>query len=106
MNKKMNCLAVLPIFGSVSLLLWLFVKMVKQEVNPYKFHAYFISSALFGFVSILATVLFLDFINSLIIVSDFIRNYGLFAAFIIGGYIMNFFTFTLINKKWNDLEQK
>ena len=26
-------------------------------------------------------------------------------AFIVGGYIMNLFTFNLINKKWNDLEK-
>lgn len=105
MNKKMNYLAIIPIWGSISLLFWLFLKMVKQEVNKVRFHAYFISSALIGFVSILIIVLFLNFINSLVDITGFINNYGIWLAFILGGYMMNLFTFTLVNKKWNDLEK-
>lgn len=105
MNKKMNYLAIIPIFGTIILLFWLFIKMVKQEINKNKFHAYFISSALFGFLSILVTILFLNFINSLTDITNFINSYGIFVAFIIGGYLMNLFTFTLINKKWDDLEK-
>ncbi len=104
MNKKINYLAIIPIFGTVILLLGLFIKMIREEINKKKFHAYFISSALFGFLSILVTILLLNFINSLIDISSFIDNYGILIAFIIGGYLMNLFTFTLINKKWNDLE--
>lgn len=95
MNKKINCLAIIPIFGTVILFFWLFIKMTKQKINKNKFNAYFISSALFGFLSILITILFLNFINS----------YGILVAYIVGGYLMNLFTFTLINKKWNDLEK-
>ena len=105
MNKKMNYLAIIPIFGTIILLFWLFIKMVKQEINKKKFHAYFISSALFGFLSILIAILLLNFINSLTDITSFINSYGIFVAFIIGGYLMNLFTFTLINKKWNDLEK-
>ena len=64
MNKKINCLAIIPIFGTVILFFWLFIKMTKQKINKNKFNAYFISSALFGFLSILITILFLNFINS------------------------------------------
>lgn len=103
MNKKINYLAIVPIFGTVILLLWLFIKMIREEINKKKFHAYFISSALFGFLSILVAILLLNFINSLIDISSFINNYGILIAFIVGGYLMNLFTFTLINKKWNDL---
>ena len=103
MNKKINYLAIIPIFGTVILLLWLFIKMIREEINKKKFHAYFISSALFGFLSILVAILLLNFINSLIDISSFINNYGILIAFIVGGYLMNLFTFTLINKKWNDL---
>lgn len=103
MNKKINYLATIPIFGTVILLLWLFIKMIREEINKKKFHAYFISSALFGFLSILVAILLLNFINSLIDISSFIESYGILIAFIVGGYLMNLFTFTLINKKWNDL---
>jgi hypothetical protein len=48
-------------------------------------------------------ILLLNFINSLIDISSFIESYGILIAFIVGGYLMNLFTFTLINKKWNDL---
>lgn len=105
MNRKMNFLAILPIGGSIILLFWLFIKMVKREINKKKFDAYFISSALFGFLSILVTILLLNFVNSLIDITNFINSYGLLIAFIVGGYLMNLFTFTLINKKWDDLEK-
>ena len=101
----MNFLAILPIGGSIILLFWLFIKMVKREINKKKFDAYFISSALFGFLSILVTILLLNFVNSLIDITNFINSYGLLIAFIVGGYLMNLFTFTLINKKWDDLEK-
>lgn len=105
MNKKINYLIIIPIFGTVILLFWLFIKMVKQEINKKKFHAYFISSALFGFLSILVAILLLNFVNSLIDITNFINSYGIIVAFIVGGYLMNLFTFILINKKWNDLEK-
>ena len=105
MNKNMNYLAVIPIYGAVILLFWLFIKMIKGEINKKKFHAYFVSSALSGFLSILVTILFLNFINSIIDITGFINSYGIAVAFINGGYLMNLFTFTLINKKWNDLEK-
>ena len=105
MNKKINYLAIIPIFGTVILLLWLFIKTTREEINKKKFHAYFISSALLGFLSILVAILLLNFINSLTDITSFINSYGIFIAFIVGGYLMNLFTFTLINKKWNDLEK-
>lgn len=105
MNKKLNYLAIVPIYGTVVLLVWLFIKMAKQEINKKKFYVYFIGSALFGFLSILVVVLLLNFINSLTDISNFINSYGLIVAFVVGGYLMNLFTFTLINKKWNDLEK-
>lgn len=81
------------------------MKMVKQEMNKKKFRAYFTSSVLFGFLSILIIILFLNFINSLTDIINFINSYGILVAFISSAYLMNLFTFTLINKKWNDLKR-
>ena len=36
MNKKINYLAIIPIFGTVILFLWLFIKMAKQKINKKK----------------------------------------------------------------------
>lgn len=104
MNKKMNYLAIISVLGTVILLFWLFIKMGRQEIDRKKFHIFFISSALFGFLSILVTIMLLNFINYLTDITDFINSYGIFVAFVIGGYFMNLFSFVLINKKWNDLK--
>lgn len=105
MKKKMNYLAIIPIFGTVILLFWLFIKMIRSEIDKKKFNAYFISCTLLGFLAILIIILFLNFINSLIETTSFINNYGILIAFVVGGYLMNLFTFVLINKKWDDLEK-
>lgn len=76
------------------------MKMVKQEMNKKKFHAYFTSSVLFGFLSILVKILFFNFINSLVNIVSFINNYRILVC-----YFINLFTFTLMNKKWNDLKR-
>ena len=105
MNKKINLLIIIPIYGTIILMIWLFIKMIKEEIKKKIFYAIFISSALFGFLSILITILFLNIINSLINIKYFIDNYGILFSFIIGGYLMNLFTFILINRKWNDLKK-
>jgi hypothetical protein len=105
MNKKINYLAIIPIFGTVFLLFLLFVKMARGKINKKMFHTYFISSSLLGFLAILTIILLLNFVNSIINITSFINSYGIVVALIVGGYLVNLFTFTLINKKWNDLEK-
>lgn len=105
MNKKINLLIIIPIYGTIILMIWLFVKMIKEEINKKIFYAIFISNVLFGFLSILITILFLNIINSLTNITYFIDNYGMLFSFIMGGYLMNLFTFILINRKWNDLKK-
>lgn len=105
MNKKINLLIIILIYGIIILMIWLFIRMIKEEINKKIFYAIFISSALFGFLSILITILFLNIINSLTNITYFIDNYGMLFSFIIGGYLMNLFTFILINRKWNDLKK-
>lgn len=106
MNKKTNYLAIIPIFGSVILFLWLYIKLLKHEINTKKFLACFISSALLGFLSIVVVMLFLYFINYLFDIKIFIENYGMIVAFVIGGYLLNLFSFVSINKNWDNLQNK
>ena len=106
MNKKTNYLAIIPIFGRVLLFLWLYIKLLNHELNTQKFLACFISSALLGFLSIVVVMLFLYFINYLFDIKIFIENYGMIVAFVIGGYLLNLFSFVSINKNWDNLQNK
>lgn len=103
MNKKLNYLALAPIFGTVILLFFLFIKTVKGEMYVRKFHAYFVSCALFGFLSLLLSIPFVSVIGSIFHLTSLVEGDGLVLAFILGGYLMNAFTFILVNKKWNCL---
>ena len=100
MTKKVNYLAAAPIYGSVILLFLLFIKTIKQEIDVKEFVACFVSSGFMGFLSILVSVLLFKFINMLLITSMFINDYGLLLGFVLGGYFMNLFTFTMVNKRF------
>lgn len=97
MNKKINYLAIIPIYGTVILMIYLFVLMAKNRIDKRKFVLYFTSVALFGFLSILFFVLLFKFmyINFDI---QLLYDYGLLFAFILGGYAMNAFAFIALKK--------
>lgn len=98
MNKKINYVFLIPIYGTVILLLYMFIKMVKKQINKKWFHAFFISCGLFGFLSIIIVMLFMYFINCFINISNFIDSYGMLLNFIVSGYLLNLFTFYVFNK--------
>ena len=100
----MNYFAVIPIWGAIILLVWLFVKALKQEINRKRFNTCLMSSALVGFISIMVVVLLLKLIDTAVDISDFTSRYGVIVSFVAGGYLMNLFTFLLINKKWDRLQ--
>lgn len=99
MNKKMNWLAVIPIYGSVILLLWLFIKAIKYEIERRQFNTILTSCAIVGFLSIFFSVLLMKFLNTLAGASGFLNDYGLVIAFVLGGYLLNLFTFRLVHKQ-------
>ncbi len=97
MDKK-NYLAIIPLYGSVILIIWMYIKMIRQEISMKRFVAYLSSSAIVGFVSILISILLFKFISSFLASNIFINDYGLIAGFILGGYLLNLFTFTLVKR--------
>lgn len=103
MNKKLNYLAVIPVFGTVILLFWLFIKLIKNEIAKKKYYAYFICCGLVGGLSVALITFFLYFINLHFDILSFIESYGMILVYIISGYIMNFYSFTFINLKWDDI---
>ncbi len=102
--KKINFLVWIPVYGTVILFFWLFVKKIRNEINN-KFHFYFIISSLFGFLSFIVVILFLLFLKNIFHMDEFVQQYGFFTTIILGGYLMNLFSFFLLNKKWNDLQK-
>lgn len=104
MNKKMNLFAILPLFGSIIVLLWLFVKVIKKEINKKRFYLYFFSCGLVGGISIWLLRIFVLFLNNQLNFSDELFSVATIIAEILGGYLMNLFTFLLLNKKCKDLK--
>lgn len=103
MNKKMNFLAILPLYGSIIVLFWLFIKTFKKEINKKKFNIYFYSCGIMGGISIWLLILFVLFLNYQFNFSDEPFNIAIVVGFVLGGYLTNLYTFLLLNKKWKDL---
>lgn len=102
MNKRLNCLALLPLYGSIILLFWIFTRVMKHEISIKKFYKYVISCGLFGGLSFFVLMLFLFFINTLVDITNYF-GYGILIVAVLGGYLFNLFTFSLVNKRWDDL---
>lgn len=103
MSKKLNFLAVLPLYGSIILLLWLFIKLIKKEINEKKFTLYFYSCGFAGAIVIALPMLFLKYQFNFS--ADQI-GIAIIIVLIVGGYLWNLYTFILFNKKWDKLEIK
>lgn len=102
MNKKIKWLSIVPLYGTCILLIYLFVLSIKHKISKGKFImvfwiSAFVSSMLFYLIVILAYIF-----SKKIIQFDF-NKYGAIVAIIIGGYLMNAFTFIYVDKKWNYL---
>ena len=108
MNKEMNWLAVIPVWGTIILYVWLFTKSLKREINPKKLVLYFFLSGFVGIVSTLLCVISIVYLSTLTDMSNLISTFGStflqFIMSIVTGYIVNIFTLSLINIKWDDLE--
>lgn len=103
MNKDMNYLAVIPLYGAVILMAWLFIKGMRHEVHFKKAVKYFFLCGLIGVASMVVVALLALLVNSLVAEPNFFVKYFRLFILLIGGYIMNIFSFLLINKKWDEL---
>ena len=90
--KKMKYLAVIPTYGSVLLLFWLFIKMLKREINTKKFYIYFYLITLMGGSAyIILKLLLLLMINPAVEKTVF-RDYIMIAVDVLCGYLINLFS--------------
>lgn len=104
MNKKINYLAILPAYGTCIMLIWLFIRMVKGEINKKKFYSFMFGCGCFSVIMILILALLARFVYSVFDFGSFLSNYEPFGYYVIVGYLVNLFVFTQINRKWDDLE--
>ncbi len=102
MNKKLNYLAVLPLLGSTILLIWLFVKALKKQINSRKLFVYFVICSVVAML-IHATALVAELLVAHGDISTYQPNAISILIQIIGGYLVNVFVFIFINKKWKKL---
>ena len=100
----MNWLAYIPLYGSVILLLWLFNKMIRQEINKAKLNVCVRIGGFVGGATMLLSVLVLKLVNSYYDISDFFNNYGLLLVYLLTGYSTNLFFFTYVNRNWRKLQ--
>ena len=105
MEKNVKYLSIVPLFGSVILLFYLFIKSFKGEIDKKRFFIFFYSSGFVGFCSILVVIMSLNLVNYLFDIQEFILNFGLSTAFVFGGYLLNLFTFTIAIKKWGKFQK-
>lgn len=104
MNKKLNLLAILPIYGTAIILIYLYIKCIKKQIDKKKFTTYFWACGIVGVLCIGGIFAILLIIHSVVNISTFIYGGGIFLPFIVGGYLMNVFTFVNLNKRWDELQ--
>lgn len=71
MNKDMNYLAVIPLYGAVILMAWLFIKGMRHEVHFKKAVKYFFLCGLIGVASMVVVALLALLVNSLVTEPNF-----------------------------------
>ena len=103
MEKEMNLLVLLPGLGSAILYFWLFIEVRRGYINGKKLKLYFFLSGLVGIVSTLLCLVPLLYLNSIMNIADLLTVIAPFIVQAVSGYIVNIFTFILINAKWDDL---
>lgn len=102
MNKKLKYLAAIPLYGTCILLIYMFVLCLKEEISKKRFFKVFFICAIVSAICWYMVMMIVYIISKKIINFDF-NKIGLIITMIIGGYMMNTFTFIYVDKKWDYL---
>ena len=101
MDKKLSYLRYIPLYGTIIVIFVLFVKAVKKELNYSKF------MKLFFKIGFMTAGIILPLQLLLIVINNYVIRISLPIIFLVtiflGGYLMNYFAFKMINKKYNEL---
>ena len=102
MNKKLKYLSIIPLYGTCILFVYLFILSLKDKISKKNFFKSFILCAIVSAICWYIVMMIVYIVSEKIIKFDF-NTIGLILTMIIGGYIINIFTFKYVDVKWNYL---
>lgn len=102
MNKKLKYLSIIPLYGTCVLFVYLFILSLKDKISKKKFFKSFFICAIVSAICWYMVMMIVYIVSEKLIHFDF-NTIGLILTMIIGGYIINAFTFKYVDIKWNYL---
>ena len=102
MNKKLKYLSIIPLYGTCVLFVYLFILSLKDKISKKNFFKRFFICAIVSAICWCMVMMIVYFVSEKLIHFDF-NSVGLIISMIIGGYIINAFTFKYVDIKWNYL---
>ena len=102
MNKKINYLSIIPLYGTCILFAYLFVLCLKDKISKKKFFKSFFICAIVSAICWYMVMMIVYIVSKKIIIFDF-NTLGLIITIVIGGYIINAFTFKYVDVRWDYL---
>lgn len=102
MNKKLKYLSIIPLYGTCVLFVYLFILSLKDKISKKKFFKSFFICAIVSAICWYMVMMIVYIVSEKLIRFDF-NTIGLILTMIIGGYIINAFTFKYVDIKWNYL---
>ena len=102
MNKKLKYLSIIPLYGTCVLFVYLFILSLKDKISKKKFFKSFFICAIISAICWYMVMMIVYIVSEKLIHFDF-NSVGLIISMIIGGYIINAFTFKYVDIKWNYL---
>lgn len=105
MKKELKYLSAIPLYGTCILLIYLFVLSIKEKISKKKFLKVFIVCAVSSAICWYMVMMIIYIISQRIIPFDF-YYLGIILTLVVAGYLINAFSFTLVDKKWNYLTSK
>ena len=102
MNKKLKYLSIIPLYGTCILFVYLFILSLKDKISKKNFFKSFILCAIVSAICWYMVMMIVYIVSEKLIHFDF-NSIGVIITMIIGGYIINAFTFKYVDIKWNYL---
>lgn len=105
MNNKLKYLSIIPLYGTCILFVYLFILCLKDKISKKNFFKIFILCAIISAICWYMVMMIVYIVSKKLIHFDF-NTIGLIITMIIGGYIINAFTFKYVDIKWNYLSYR
>ena len=102
MNKKLKYFSIIPLYGTCILFVYLFILSLKDKISKKNFFKSFILCAIVSAICWYMVMMIVYIVSEKLIYFDF-HSIGVIITMIIGGYIINAFTFKYVDIKWNYL---